>query len=99
MADAKVDTERGDANLEVNLVTAQAQAVGDLDFEITVGNAANGSVTLPNIARNKTPGTSGSRGGDDFTPCLHGRCPEGSVRSCRGKMTLDVESIMGCCMR
>ena len=41
-----------------------------------------GSVTLPNIARNKSPGTSGSRRSDDFTPCLHGRCPEGSVRSC-----------------
>jgi hypothetical protein len=41
-----------------------------------------GLVTLPNIARNKSPGTSGSRRSDDFTPCLHGRCPEGSVRSC-----------------
>jgi len=27
-----------------------------------------GSVTLPNIARNKSPGTSGSRRSDDFTP-------------------------------
>ena len=44
--------------------------------------AAIGSVTLPNIARNKSPDTSGSRRSDDFTPCLHGRCPEGSVRSC-----------------
>ncbi len=43
---------------------------------------SEGSVTLPNIARNKSPGTSGSRRSDDFTPCLHGRCPEGSVRSC-----------------
>ena len=34
------------------------------------------------IARNKSPGTSGSRRSDDFTPRLHGRCPEGSVRSC-----------------
>ena len=41
-----------------------------------------GSVTLLNIARNKSPGTSGSRGSDDFTPRLHGRFPEGSVRSC-----------------
>ncbi len=38
--------------------------------------------TLPNIARNKSPGTSGSRRSDDFTPRLHGRRPEGSVRSC-----------------
>ena len=36
-----------------------------------------GSVTLPNRARNKSPGTSGSRRSDDFTPRLHGRCPEG----------------------
>jgi hypothetical protein len=57
-----------------------------------------GPVTLPNIARNKSPGTSGSRSSDDFTPCLHGRCPEGSVRSCRGKMTLHVESILCSCM-
>ena len=41
-----------------------------------------GSVTLPNIARNKSPGTSGSRRSDDFTPCQHCQCPEGSVRSC-----------------
>jgi hypothetical protein len=41
-----------------------------------------GSVTLPNRARNNSPGTSGSRRSDDFVPCLHGRCPEGSVRSC-----------------
>ena len=45
-------------------------------------SAKRGSVTLPSIARNKSPGTSGSRRSDDFTPCLHGRCPEGSVRSC-----------------
>ena len=44
--------------------------------------AQPGSVTLLNIARNKSPGTSGSRGSDDFTPRLHGRFPEGSVRSC-----------------
>jgi hypothetical protein len=41
-----------------------------------------GSVTLPNRARNKSPGTSGSRCSDDFTPRLQGRCAEGSVRSC-----------------
>ena len=41
-----------------------------------------GSVTLPSIARNKSPGTSGSRRSDDFTPCLDDQCPEGSVRSC-----------------
>jgi hypothetical protein len=33
-------------------------------------------------ARNKSPGTSGSRRSDDFTPRQHCRCPEGSVRSC-----------------
>ena len=43
---------------------------------------AMGSVTLPNIARNKSAGTSGSRRGDDFTRRQHCRCPEGSVRSC-----------------
>jgi hypothetical protein len=41
-----------------------------------------GSVTLPNSARNKSPGPSGSRRSDDFVPCMHGRCPEGSVSSC-----------------
>jgi len=46
------------------------------------GIGKDGSVTLPNRARNKSPGTSDSRRSDDFTPCLHGRCPEGSVRSC-----------------
>ena len=51
-------------------------------------------VTLPNRARNKSPGTSGSRRSGDFTPRLQGRCPEGSVRSCRGEMTLDVESVV-----
>jgi len=50
-----------------------------------------GSVALPNRARNKSPGTSGSRRSDDFTPRLQSRCPEGSVRSCRGEMTSDVE--------
>jgi hypothetical protein len=40
------------------------------------------SVTLANRAHNKSPGTLGSRRSDDFTPRLHGRCPEGSVRSC-----------------
>jgi hypothetical protein len=43
----------------------------------------------------KSPGTSGSRRGDDLVPRLHGRCPEDSVRSCRGEMTLDVESVVG----
>jgi hypothetical protein len=41
-----------------------------------------GSVTLPNSARNKSPGPLGSRRSDDFVPCMHGRCPEGSVSSC-----------------
>ena len=41
-----------------------------------------GSVALPNRARNKSPGTSGSRRCDGFTPRLQGRCPEGSARSC-----------------
>ena len=30
----------------------------------------HGSVTLPNRARNRSPGTSGSRRSDDFTPRL-----------------------------
>ena len=42
---------------------------------------SHGSVTLPNRARNKSPGTFGSRCGDDFTPRLQGRCAEGSVRA------------------
>jgi hypothetical protein len=59
--------------------------------------APAGSVTLPNRARNKSPGTSGSRRSDDFTPRLQSRCPEGSVRCCRGEMTLDVECVVGYC--
>jgi hypothetical protein len=47
-----------------------------------IRNVIEGSVTLPNRARNKSPGTSGSRRSDDFTPRLHGRRPDGSVRSC-----------------
>ena len=58
-----------------------------------------GSVILPNIARNKSPGTSGSRRSDGFAPRLHRRCPEGSVRSCRGEMALDVEGILDGGMR
>jgi hypothetical protein len=61
-------------------------------------NDLRGSVTLPNIARNKSLGASGSRRSDDFTPHLHGRCPEGSMRSCRGEMALDVEDVIGGCV-
>ena len=39
-----------------------------------------------------------SCGGDDFAPRLHGRCPEGSVRSCRCQMALDVEGVIGGCV-
>ena len=45
-------------------------------------NTFMGSVTLPDRARSKSLGTSGSRRGDDFTPRLHGRGPEGSACSC-----------------
>ena len=31
----------------------------------------DGLVTLPNRARSNSAGTSGSRRGDDFVPCLH----------------------------
>jgi len=61
-------------------------------------NGTVGLFTLSDRARNKSPGTSDLRRSDDFTPCLHGRCPEGSVRSCQGEMALDVESILCCCM-
>jgi len=53
--------------------------------ELCCGSAVidpTGSVTLPNRARNRSPGTSGSRRSDDFIPRLQGRCPESSVRSC-----------------
>ena len=40
------------------------------------GRGTPGSVTLPNRARNKSLGMSGSRRGDDFTPRLHGRRPD-----------------------
>jgi len=56
------------------------------------------TVTLPNRARSNSAGTSGSRRGDDFVPCLHRRGPKRSVRSCRCKMTLDVEGVVDCCM-
>ena len=39
-----------------------------------------------------------SRRGNDFMPRLHGRCPEGSVRSCLGEMALDVERVVGGCV-
>src|ERR1700730_9874727 len=60
---------------------------------------SHGSVTLPNRARNKSPGTFGSRCGYDFTLRLQGRCAEDSVRSCRGEMALDVEGVVDCCMK
>jgi Transposase, Mutator family len=37
-------------------------------FSANILNSPGGSVMLPNRARNKSPGTSGSRRGDDFTP-------------------------------
>jgi DNA-binding CsgD family transcriptional regulator len=40
-------------------------------FETTI--PWNGTVTLPNRARNKSPGTPGSRRGDDFTRHLQGQ--------------------------
>ena len=58
-----------------------------------------GFVTSANGTRNKSSRTSGSSRSNDFVPCLHRRGPEGSVRSCRGEMTLDVEGILCCCMR
>jgi hypothetical protein len=54
----------------------------------------NGSVTLPNRVRNKSPGTSVSSCSDGFVACLHRRGPEGSVRFCGGEMALDVESVV-----
>jgi hypothetical protein len=65
---------------------------------VTRSGCLRGSVTLPNIARNKSPGTSGSRSSDGFTPRLHGRCPKDSVRSCRCEMTLGVECVVDCCV-
>jgi hypothetical protein len=58
----------------------------------------NGTVTLPNRARNKSAGMLGSRRGDDVAPRLHRRGPEGSVRFCRGEMALDVESVVSGCV-
>ena len=90
--DQVVLTSRAKAGLEFDLRDGSMRCIS--------ANTLNGSVTLPNIARNKSPGTSGSgsRRSDEFTPCLQGRCPEGSVRSCLGEMALDVEGILCCCM-
>lgn len=57
-----------------------------------------GSITLPNRARNKSRGTSGSRRGDGFAPRLHGRCLVGPVRCCLGEMALDIECGVGGCV-
>jgi hypothetical protein len=61
-------------------------------------SSSPGSVTLPDRARNKSLGTSSSRRSDNFTPRLQGQCSQGSVCSCSGEMTLDVESVVGCGM-
>jgi hypothetical protein len=53
-------------------------------------NWCKDSVTLPNRARNKSPGTSVSRRGDDFVLRLQGRCAEGSVRFGGNEVALDV---------
>jgi FAD binding domain len=58
----------------------------------------DGTVTLPNRARNKSAGMLGSRHSDDFAPRLHRRGPEGSVRSSWGEMALDVESVVSGCV-
>jgi len=58
----------------------------------------NGTVTLPNRARNKSAGMLGSRRSDDVAPRLHRRGPEGSVRFCGGEMALDVESVVSGCV-
>ena len=64
-------------------------------FDMTVLNDLDGTVTLPNRARNKSAGMLGSRRSDDVAPRLHRRGPEGSVRFCGGEMALDVEDTMG----
>ena len=58
----------------------------------------DGTVTLPNRARNKSAGMLGSRRSDDVAPRLHRRGPEGSVRFCGGEMALDVESVVSGCV-
>ena len=57
-----------------------------------------GTVTLPNRARNKSAGMLGSRRSDNVAPGLHRRGPEGSVRFCGGEMALDVESVVSGCV-
>jgi hypothetical protein len=52
-----------------------------------------GSVTLPNSARNKSPGPLGSRRSDDFVPV----CMADALKA-RCEMALDVEGVLGCCM-
>jgi hypothetical protein len=52
------------------------------DWRSKMGMLSEGFVTLLNRARNNSAGMSGSRRGDDCVPCLHRRCPEGSVRPC-----------------
>jgi hypothetical protein len=85
-----VTTNVTDRQQVKKLVDAAVQAYGRIDVI--------GFVTLPNRTRSNSAGTSGSRRGDDFVPCLHRRGPKGSVRSCRCKMTLDVEGVVDCCM-
>jgi uncharacterized protein YbjT (DUF2867 family) len=65
---------------------------------IYTNRALLGTVTLPNRARNKSARMLGSSRSDDVAPRLHRRGPKGSVRSCRGEMTLDVEGVLDCCM-
>ena len=70
----------------------------DLFEAVQAKRVSNGTVTLPNRARNKSAGMLGSRRSDDVAPRLHRRGPEGSVRFCGGEMALDVESVVSGCV-
>jgi hypothetical protein len=67
-------------------------------WEADEQSGPDGTVTLPNRARNKSAGMLGSCRSDDVAPGLHRRGPEGSVRFCGGEMALDVESVVSGCV-
>ena len=80
---------QGVQNAKLTAARSSSTAIGEID-DLTL----HGSVTLPNRARNKSPGTSVSSCSDDFVPCLHRRGPKASVRSGGGQVALDVEGVV-----
>src|SRR5450631_821954 len=61
--------------------------------------AGDGVVTLLKEEHENSAPRTFSSDRDCLPPHVHSRRAKGSVRPCRNEMTLDVESVVGCCMK